>query len=363
MKKLFIGALALLVLAGCSSNPQPPSTPTVIPTQAPPSLTLPASVSPAPSSVVTLGPTPSFRPMITPTPGEASPVAVVNVIAPTATAKPNCVTARKGDTLYIILANNGYDTSVLPAFRALNNMPPDSSIISEGGTYCLPIRTMTPTPEGYEKTRASMEGVLPTRGAITYIYHPIKKGDTTLLLELLYGVPLGVICQLNPLPDGLNCGGCKLDAPLGQAGCRVLLSVGMKIRLPGPPPSATVTPTLTGNETATATLAYTAPRVLAPRNGDSISGQVRLQWLPPGGILAPDEVYLILMSEAVPGAQARNFQKTTQDVSYLLTPEDLPREPGPHTIYWQVGVARLGPDGVAIVLGEKTPPISFTWTR
>jgi hypothetical protein len=353
--------LLAAVLAACNADP---ARPTVFPTPAPPSAT--QTLAPTPSPLVTLAPTPSFRPMITSTPdASAQPVAPVNpinVIPPTST--PACLQARKGDTIFSIVARGGGDFGMIDAFRALNGIPPGGSIISEGSTYCIPVRTSTPTPNGYEKTLEVQRTLLPTRQAITFITHKVVQGDTTLGLELQYGVPLGEICRLNPLPDGLDCltPRCNLDAPIGQAGCRVILSIGKVLKLPGPPPTATITPTLTGSETPTPTLGYAPPRIIAPELGQKLTGQVRLRWLPAGGILAPNQRYMVLMSEATTSGP-RNFQYFTDSTSLLIPAESLPNDGDSHTIYWQVGIVQIGADGAAVLISEKSAQAMFTWTR
>src|SRR5947209_12215774 len=103
-------------------------------------------------------------------------------------------------------------------------------------------------------------------GVVSITTYVIKKGDTITSLQLDLGVTLRQLCDLNH-PDPINCGGCNIDAPIGQQGCRPLLREGATIRIPGPTPTPTITPTLTGSETATPTPPYAAPQILSPSQG------------------------------------------------------------------------------------------------
>lgn len=372
MKHLSLLAAAIaLILTGCgTSDPaQPtvaPTVGTVSPTAIRSTTTRVSTGTPPPTLAITYAPSPTFRPMIsaTPAPVTAPPV---NVVAIAPTQKPNCIKAGKSDTVTSLLVRGGGygDLSAAPAFRELNNMGPGNNNIVEGNTYCIPVRTLTPTPPGYEKTRAASDAVLGTKGATTLLEYKITDKDTSLGLEFKFGVTLGQMCALNPPPDsGIYCPAeCKLDAPLGQAGCRPIVSAGRTLRLPGPSPTPTITPTLTGSETPTATPGYYPPRVVAPEAGAQVNGQIRLRWLPAGGILAANERYMLLMSEPIPGGNARNFQYFSDGTSFLVPPGDLPQEDGLHVIYWQIGVARIEPDGSAVLISERTPAVTFNWTR
>lgn len=359
---LYVVVIAL-VLAGCRTDIQPPA-PTVIPT-----ITATADSSPTPTLTPTpagsVAPTATFRPVITSTGGATTVAVVASTPTSAPTLGPFCVTAVQNDTIISLLyKGGGYSdlAAAAAAFRQLNNMAPGSNAIVAGAKYCIPRQTPTPTPSGYEQTLAIVNQLLPTTGAQVTMPYTVQKNDTISSIELKFGVTLGQLCALNPMPNGLNCAGCNLKA-VGQEGCRPIVVVGQVLKVPGPTPTPTITPTLTGSETATATPAYSPPSILYPANGASVSGSVRLEWLPTRGLLQPDDVYLILMTDNDPNGPARNLQFTTQATSLLIPDSDIPTDDALHTVYWQVSVSRLAADGNAIRLSDLSDLASFTWTR
>jgi hypothetical protein len=362
-----------LVIVGCQPEALPPA-PTVIPTI---TATAPVSSTPLPTSspVLSLTPVPTlpqapsatFRPLISVTPAPTTLAMVQATSTPVPTLGPICITAKANDTVFSLLFQSGYnDTSAAPAFRQLNNMAPNSNIITAGEKYCVPRQTATPTPPNYEQTQTSQNAFLPTAGPQVYTEYIVQPNDTTIQIEINTGVALSLMCRLNPLPGGLNCAGCDLSAPIFQAKCRVLVVVGQHIKIPGPTPTPTITPTLSGSETATATPVYSAPHPLFPGSGAAINtdgGQIRLEWLPTRGLLQPDEVYLILLTDMAADGTPRNFQFSTQATSLLIPITTLPADSGAHQVLWLVGVARLAADGSAILISDRSAPQQFTWTR
>jgi LysM repeat protein len=303
--------------------------------------------------------------VITPTGGAATVAVVVNTPTFVPTIGPFCVTAKAGDTIYSLLNKGGGYSDVgaaAAAFRELNHMAPGSNDIVAGQQYCIPRQTPTPTQPGHELTMTIVAELLPTAGAQVTMSYTVQKNDTIQSIEYKFDTTLGVLCSLNQPPNGLNCAGCDLKA-VGHEGCRPIVVVGQVLKVPGPTPTPSITPTLTGSETATATPSYSAPRILYPANGTSVSGAVRLEWLPTRGLLQADEVYLILLTESDPNGVLRNIQYTTQATSWLIPDSDVPTDDAPHTAYWQVSVARLAADGTAILLSDKSALATFTWTR
>jgi len=363
-RRLFYVLVIALLLAGCRTDIQPPA-PTLIPTI---TVTAESSLTPTltPSPAGSVEPTATFLPVITPTGGATTPAAVVNTPTLTPTLGPFCVMAKTGDTIVSLLnKGGGYDDlqSAEAVFRDLNHMAPGSNDIVAGQQYCIPRQTPTPTPVQWPQTLTAMAPILPTAGAQVTMPYTVQKGDTILSIELKFSTSLAVLCSLNPMPNGLNCGGCNLKA-VGQEGCRPIVVVGQVLKVPGPTPTPSITPTLTGSETATATPSYSAPHILFPANGTSVSGSVRLEWLPTRGLLQSDDVYLILMTENdANGAPWRNLQYMTQATSWLIPDGDLPTDGAPHAVLWQVSVARVAANGPAIRLSDFSATASFTWTR
>jgi hypothetical protein len=363
--KPHVAGLCLLILlfaAGCNT---PPVGPTAQPTATDGPTTIPATatrtITASPLPEFTFAPTPTFRALVTATVGN-TPTPPPAPIAAQPTQKESCTKALKNDTIGAILTRLSFDYSALDTFRDRNNIPPGSNIVIEGSTYCMPPRTLTPTPIGYEKTQTALAPILGPKGAQVYIQYKVKEGDTTLALEFKFGIPLGTICSLNQPPDGLNCNGCNLNAGIGQAGCRVLLRVGQVLNLPGPTPTPTITPTLTGSETATATPSYAAPRLLAPENSATVSGVVRLRWLPAGGILNANERYVVLLTEKITDTQYRNSQFFTDSTSLLIPLEAMPQGSGSHEMLWQVAITRIEEDGTAVQISPRSATATFIWT-
>jgi hypothetical protein len=343
---------AVLALAACQTNN--PSVPTTIPTAS-------RAFTPSPNPSASVAPSPTLRPLIeaTAVPPTAGPV--VDTPQPTATTGPFCLTAKPGDSIFTLLAKGGYNNFSPPlaqAFRELNNMPENSNNIVAGERYCVPQPTPTPTPPGYEATLAKRLTELPvqTRPVVIATY-VIVKDDNIMLVQIKTGATLRELCDLNH-PDPINCGGCDIDKPIGQQGCKPILRIGDVIRIPGPTPTPTITPTLTGSETATPTPPYSGPRLVEPVNGVALAGGVMLRWLPVG-ILQPDEAYLVLLSDAT-AQPSHTWEFETQATSLRLPADIQPTDGQPHTFNWQVMVARKTPDGAYIVVGRKSVIYTFT---
>jgi hypothetical protein len=292
--------LLIFALVGCQSGQ--PGVPTAIPVGT--STRQPATPSPLPTA--SPGPSPTIPDLIAATaiPPTAGPVAEVPTAIPP--KEPFCLVAKSGDTLFGILYQGGYGQSSLALedeFRRINNMPPGSKTIVLGQKYCVPAPTPTPTPPGYDKTKEKIMTEVPVAQArieanATYV---VVEGDNLISVQLKTGVSLRVLCDLNN-PSPLNCGGCAIDRPIGQQGCRPSLRIGDVLRIPGPTPTPTITPTLSGSETVTPTPIYGGPKLASPYNGGTVSGSLRLLWMPVG-ILKPDEYYLVLLRDMTNGQQ------------------------------------------------------------
>ncbi len=352
---LFALVTLAFVLMGCQSA-NPPG-PTVAPSASP-------SITPSPSLTVSAAPSPTLRPIIQAT-AAINPTNTVVVDAPTAPSAPTprCIVARAGDTIITLLYRGGYGTytqALAEEFRALNNMPAGSNNIQAGQTYCVPAPTPTPTQPGHDATATvqarELASLMPQTKVVAITTYVIKKGDTIQSLQIDLGVTLRELCDLNH-PDPINCGGCNIDAPIGQQGCRPLLREGATIHIPGPTPTPTITPTLTGSETATPTPSYSAPQILSPAQGQTVTGPVQLVWLPVA-ILRPDESYLIRLTDATTSV-TRQFE--TQATSYRLPADLMPTDGRTHTINWQLTVAQIAQDGAYVVIGQQSVIYTFLW--
>lgn len=364
LPKLGAALVALIMIAGCQTTPP---VPTLAPTEQPtggPTATLAPSVSPSPTASPAESPTPfsvpTLRPMVTAT-GLATPAPVVEVMLPTPLPGPLCFVARPNDTLGALIFRSGYDEltpGLLEATRALNGLPPGSNAIVAGQQYCIPRPTPTPTPPGYEATQTVVARELPdlVRGPIAIATYVIKEGENIITVQLNSGATLREICTLND-PTVINCAGCDLTKPIGQQGCRPIVVVGRSIKIPGPTPTPTITPTVSGNETATPTPAYDRPSIVSPINGAEVFGVAQLIWLPVR-VLEPDEFYMLIWSDLT---RQQTWQHRTRASTYRLPRDLVPAAGEAHTVNWQVGVAREGPDGSYVLISPMSLIYSFTW--
>ncbi|MEP7286755.1 MAG: hypothetical protein ABI947_13425 [Chloroflexota bacterium] len=353
-----VAALLLLSVAGCQLNnpPGPTTIPTITVTQIA-SVTQTLTSQPGTTLPVTQV---VLLPVITSTALAPTPAPVVEQGTAAPTPGPRCYVAQKGDSLVSLITKAGYaDLSVLPAVRAENNICPSCNDIQVGQTYCIPLPTATPTAQGAEATIAAQQtalGSLPTKISATTTY-TVVENDNIIAIQIKTGATLHELCELNN-PDPINCGGCQIDKPIGQQGCRPPLRLGAIIKIPGPTPTPTITPTLTGSETATPTPPYPSPIVVSPAQGAKVAGaSLQLVWLT-SGILHPDESYLVLMTDVTNGS---NHQFETQATSLRLPANMQPTDGKPHTFNWQVGVARKSADGVYVQEGEMSLIYTFTW--
>jgi len=186
----------------------------------------------------------------------------------------------------------------------------------------------------------------------TYV---VVEGDNLISIQLKTGVSLSMLCELNH-PSPLNCGGCQITKPIGQQGCRPPLRIGDVIRIPGPTPTPTITPTLSGSETVTPTPVYAGPKLASPVQGATVSGSLRLLWMPVG-ILQPDEFYVVLLVDVTTG---QSWVYETQATSYQLPDSIRPTNGQAHEFNWRVTTARRSPEG-AYIHGAMSVIYTFNW--
>ncbi len=343
--------VALVLLSAC--QPNVPPGPTAIPSE-----TLTITPSPSPAGSVT--PIPSLAPLITATGLKPTDPPVALAASATDTPGPSCYVAKQGDTLLGFITRAGYaDASVLPETRRLNDMCANCNDVQAGKTYCVPRPTPTPSPQGYDLTQTERAAVLTNLSQNrTIATYTVVEGDTITSVVLKTRATLREICELNN-PDPVNCAGCHFDAPVGNWGCRPTLKVGAQIKIYGPTPTPSITPTLTGSETATPTPIYPAPRLDTPSRDSTVSGPVQLVWLPVG-ILQPDEFYLVLVSDMTAKA-TRQFEATAE--SYPLPADMMPADNQQHIVNWRIVVARKAPDGTYIQVGQPSVIYTFTWRK
>lgn len=359
---LFWGVmLAALFLGSCQTDlPQPTGIPTQRATQ-----TMTPSASPSPTPNVVLPPSEPAPPSVLPiqvATSAVTPTSPPQAALPTATPAPFCLVANAGDTLYGLISRGGYaDAEITPdlvaATRALNGL--SSNNIQQGQQYCIPQRTPTPTPSGYDVTQTAIARELPDLpiSAAVVATYVVKEGENITTVQLNSGATLREICALNP-PDVINCAGCDLTKPIGLQGCRPIVVVGRSLNVPGPTLTPTISPTPSGQETATPTPSYGMPNIASPTNGVSVRGPVQLVWLPVT-VLQPDEFYLVVWSDMT---RQITHQHITRASTFRISTIWQPPSGASHPINWQVGVAKRSPDGSSYILVSPLSLIySFNW--
>lgn len=340
-----------VIISGCKT-PSPVG-PTLIPS---PSITF--TLEPSLTPALSYTPLPTFVQIISATP-VAGPTSVPVLQAPTATAKgPTCFIVQPGDTLVKLAQKAGYrDLGILDVIRQDNNI--EGNNISVGQNICVRQPSPTPTPTNYEKTLTAVPSIFQTFATrvMAFATYVIVAGDDITGIVFKTGVSLRVLCELNN-PDPLNCGGCNLDAAPGQYGCRPIVVKGKSLRIPGPTQTPSITPTLTGSETATSTPAYDAPNLVSPVMDATVTGTVQLTWLPTSGLLKPDEFYLVVWTDINSG---QTLEPTTTATSLRLPAEMEPHDGQPHRINWRVSVARQTADGNFLQISPPSVIYSFDW--
>jgi LysM repeat protein len=349
---VMISAALLIAAAGQGAgavSPTPPDAETrgaqAVAMQAPgtPSATVPPTVTPSDTPPP---PPPTGTPTATPTPGPYEHV------------------IREGDNCIAIAIEYGHvDLDVIGVIEELNNLRDCSLLPGPGNVILVPRPTATATPVGMDLTQTAIATSAPPMitleagPSFSVEKYAVQSGDTLSSIAILHDSSLRQICELNPLPDGINCGGCEWQSANCCCPNPPVLSEGQEINVPAPPPTATPTPTLTGSETPTPTPTHEAPWPVYPVPGAEVVGPVRLAWLSVG-VLADDEHYLVLVTDDTTGT---TFSAATRKLSLDMPRDYLPVDGQSHTFAWQIVVVRLGEDGFFYPIGEALPEVRFTW--
>jgi hypothetical protein len=347
-------------LTGCDLGVVPIQTPTV---QVEPSAQPTASASPSPTPtraiatlvVATLVPQ-IESPSPTWTPGPPT-----ETFTPSPTPGPFEYTIQSGDTLLYIIQQSPFnyrDTQVLdeilrlnPQISSIDRLPPPGSVI------LIPRQTATPTPAGFELTRAVLPPVTaaPTFDTSRVVQVTVKEGETILGIAEQNATSLSILATLNPDIDFI---GCDFDSPFGGSGCSVLLVQGQAVNVPALTPTPTLSPTFSGSETPTATPTYAAPiAVFPPRDASASARTFLLQWLS-AGVLQPQQVYVVQIEDSTAGT---SFTGVTTDTSYELPRSLLPADGQTHQMRWRVSVGEPNNTGAYRLIGGEAPWNTFYW--
>ncbi|HLV36818.1 MAG TPA: LysM peptidoglycan-binding domain-containing protein [Spirillospora sp.] len=357
--------LVLISLAGCNFAPVPqggasPTVDEIVLTQ---QAILPtASPSPSPTAetlateplVETATPThtpgpPTMPPSSTPTPG------------------PYEHTIQQGETLGYIIQLYGYrDFGVIDEIVRINdNIPNADTLPGEGATILIPRQTVTPTPEDFtpapDLAQALGVGIAPTSPATglnidsPIMAHTVIEGQTVVDIAAEYATTLEVLAVLNP---DISFAGCNFEIPSGGPNCNPLLRVAQQVMVPAPTPTPTLSPTPSGSETPTPTPTYAAPVVISPPQDANVPPDVfRLEWVSVG-VLQPDEVYLVQITDTTTGEV---FNDITRSTSLLLPASMIPSDGQTHVMNWTVSVAKPNEAGVYRITSGPAEPRRFNW--
>lgn len=365
----FCLALSMLILLGlmsaCGSEDDP------APATNEPTLLVTTSVADLPSRTPTqtvtpggptLTPSATFPPTVTPQPiqNTAQP-AGPTAVPPTDVPADFTYQVAEGDTCGAIAVRFGLDViGGGAAIAQANNL--DCRNLRIGQNLVVPQPTGTATPPGFDITQTAIYTALPPslRDVTPFALYTAcpSEGDTLTSIALKNGTTQRKICELNPLPNGIDCSGCDFsESSVGFCPIPPVISEFNCLQVPGPTHTPTFTPTFTGLETATPTPTYAAPRAIQPADGIVMYGQVMLTWLSVGQLKA-NEFYMISISDEVSGDVL--FDITTHP-NYLIPQEWLPDAGQSRSISWKVEVAIPNTEGLYVPVSGTAEYHRFTW--
>lgn len=373
LKTWIIMVAMMLLLAACNMNdPNNVPTPTVqsevtfTPTDMP-------SVTPTPTvadSAPTETPSPTLavvEPQLATTTMTDTPPPPTEIPLPTATFGPFEYVIQQDDTLMYIIQlpqhGYGYELGVAQQVVALNeNMSSIDFLPAVGSTILIPRPTSTATPEGLSATETALEDL----GFDTTAGPPLASGSLVGCYEVLeddslvsiasdYDTTLEILSQLN---TDLSWFGCDFTQPAGGPQCNPTIQIGQCINVPQPTPVPSNTPTPSGDETATPTPIYPAPRMLYPVNGIVVPpGRFDLQWIAVAGLREGDD-YLVEITDVTSG---QKLLQVTQSTTFTMPESFVPSDGQSHTIQWRVSVARQNDAGVFGYAGGEGNWRAFEW--
>jgi len=354
MKRLIVLLMLLLLVAACDQEVDQETPEPIEPTLA---LSPTATLSPEPSPTVLLvTPSPTFPPTLTPT-VSATPAPPTDTPGPTNTPGPYEHQVRTGDDCIGILYQYGHvDLDALQVLYDLNQLG-GCTLPSVGGMILVPRPTAADSGEPIV-TEPLATSPFSASDYEAYGEYCVTEGDTLTSIALKANTSLRRICELNPLPDGLDCRGCDFSlSDVGSCPNPPLIGVGDCFTVPAatPQPSATLPPS--GDETPTPTPTHRAPLVVYPPNGAVVRGSLRLQWASVG-LLGEGEYYVVNLTDASSGALFIDATKAT----FMNVPLDyVPRDGTAHSITWFVSVQAMTPDGLFVPVGGRSADYGFTW--
>lgn len=356
-------SILLVVVMACQPDDEiQPATPTPIE----PTLADTPSVTPTTSPTANLTPpSPTFPPTPTETliPTDRPPTITP---FPTDTPGPYEHVIQQGDDCISIVYQYGHlSLDVLQEFYRLNNFQNNQCALpGAGGRVFVPRPTSAPiTNQGdpnvpIEASATHFEVGVDPQSYVAYSEYCVGEDDTLTSIALKNNMTNQKLCELNPLPDGIDCNGCDFSqSDVGFCPRPPLLNLGQCLRVIGPTPFPTATQPPTGLETPTPTPTHRAPNVVYPVPNSTVNGIIRLQWTSVG-LLQADEYYVVNLTDETMG---QFFINATKDTSLDIPLEYVPRDGNPHQMVWFVSVQVQTPDGLFSPAGGRTPDYRFTW--
>lgn len=365
MKTQMILCLTVVILlaglAGCGEEDNPPA-PTEAMTAEPTAIVeeLTATASPTPGGP-SLTPSATFRPTITPAPPTNTAPARTSA-PPTLTPAPWQVEVRENNTCLEFALR--YDVSVEAIVAT--NPGLNCGALQLGQVIVVPRPSVTPTPFGQEITATAFyEALVPSLRDVTpfslYEYCA-EEGDTLRSISLKNSTTDRRVCDLNGLPDGLDCRGCEFRES-GQASCPnpPNITIGECYTVPGPTYTPTGTNTPSGEVTITPTPTHIPPQPFFPGDGDSVTtASVRLVWTHNSGRLLDNQQYMLSVFDAESGAVV--YQHETRKTDTMLPVELRPSAGTSRGLRWSVQVVRIENE-VPIPVSGQSREMRFTWQQ
>ncbi len=255
----------------------------------------------------------------------------ISVPWPTPTLDPNAAAQPTGDTSASSAAQVA-DAGSAPTSAII----PGLELASAG----------TPLPPTGKPSATLLPGVM---------WHTVQSNENIMAIAFSNNTNVQVLSQLNP---EITFSQCDFGNPAGGPECTVLIHAGQRIRVPAPTPTATLSPTLSGSETATPTLTptFNAPSALTPADRALFRRDelITLRWVG-SGTLDAGETYRVRVEDLTAGTV---YSSDTTDLSFIL-PADWQGQDGQrHDYRWQVSVIKLDNPNQPIF---TTEPRTFTW--
>ena len=244
----------------------------------------PNAIGVAPTGTPTRAPTATRPPTNTPAPTATTPPTPAPVM-PTPTVSPRATyVVRFGDTCGDIAERFSLSVRELAEYNDISLLGGGCFIV-EGASLRIPAPTPTvgPTPTLRPgETPRPTDVVIPTATLPPQLVYEVRPGDVCGVIAERFRIPVRQIIAQNKLDEDCS------------------ISIGQKLTLifATPTPSITSTPVIA--QTPTPRGGYSAPSLIGPRDGETITGTadtVSLLWLS-AGILREREWYVVQIQPA-----------------------------------------------------------------